>query len=54
VPRVLDLVLGRYPACDLVFENDAIFEPDLGWQQEGEAWVRELVARYGKGGRGRI
>jgi sugar phosphate isomerase/epimerase len=50
VPRVLDLVLRRNPACDLVFENDPIFEPDPGWQAEGEAWVRELVACYAEDG----
>jgi hypothetical protein len=49
IPRVLDLVLRRNPACDLVFENSSIFEPDPGWQAEGEAWVRGLVALYGKG-----
>jgi hypothetical protein len=49
IPRVLDLVLGRNPACDLVFEINSIFEPDQSWQAEGEAWARGLVARYGEG-----
>jgi len=44
IPRVLDLVLRHDPACDIVFENDSIFEPDPGWQAEGEAWVRGLAA----------
>jgi hypothetical protein len=47
IPRVLDLVLGRNPGCDLVFEIDSIFEPDPIWQAEGEDWVRGLVALYG-------
>ena len=46
VPQVLDLVLRHNPACDLVFEWDSIYEPDPGWQAEGEAWVRQLVAAY--------
>jgi sugar phosphate isomerase/epimerase len=46
VPRVLDLVLRHNPTCDLVFEIDSIFEPDRGWQVEGEEWVRGLVAPY--------
>jgi sugar phosphate isomerase/epimerase len=50
IPRVLDLVLRRNPACDLVFENDRIFQPDPVWQAEGEAWVRGLVACYGESG----
>jgi sugar phosphate isomerase/epimerase len=50
VPRVLDLVLSRNPACDLVFEVDSIFSPDPGWQAEGEAWVRGLAALYHEGG----
>jgi sugar phosphate isomerase/epimerase len=46
IPRVLDLVLGSNPACDLVFENDLIFQSDPAWLAEGEAWVRGLVACY--------
>ena len=49
IPRVLDLVLGRNPACDIVFETNPIFEPDPVWQAEGEAWARGLVASYRKG-----
>lgn len=51
VPRVLELVLGHNPACDLVFESDALYQPDPGWHADGEAWVRGLVAAYGEGGR---
>lgn len=46
IPRALELVLRHNPACDLVFETNPIFEPDLEWQAEGEAWVRGLVAFY--------
>jgi sugar phosphate isomerase/epimerase len=45
IPRVLDVVLRHNPACDLVFEVSPDFEPDPGWQAEGEAWVRHLVDR---------
>jgi sugar phosphate isomerase/epimerase len=44
VPQVVDLVLRHNPACDFVFEWDSIYEPDPGWQAEGEAWVRQMVA----------
>jgi sugar phosphate isomerase/epimerase len=46
IPRVLDLVLRRNPSCDLVFENDSIFQPDPGWMAEGEAWALGLAACY--------
>jgi sugar phosphate isomerase/epimerase len=49
VPRVLDLVLRHDPACDLVFEIDSIYEPDPGWQAEGEEWIRGLIAPYREG-----
>jgi sugar phosphate isomerase/epimerase len=53
VPRVLDLVLRHDPGCDIVFENDSIFEPDPGWQAEGADWVRGLVASYAGANSGR-
>jgi sugar phosphate isomerase/epimerase len=46
VPRVLDLVLSRCPACDVVLEHDTIFESDPTWLAEGEAWVRGLAASF--------
>jgi sugar phosphate isomerase/epimerase len=46
IPRVLDAVLTAQPDCAIVFEPDSIYPVDAAWQDEGVAWVRELVAPY--------
>ena len=50
VPRALELVLRRNPACDIVFESSSLFRNDPSWIAEGEQWVRGLVALYGGAG----
>lgn len=46
IPRVLELVLSHDRTCDVVFENDSLYQPDPGWQADGIAWVQGLVASY--------
>jgi sugar phosphate isomerase/epimerase len=46
IPGMLSLVLGVHADCAIVFEPHHVYNPDLVWQAEGIAWVREIVAGY--------
>jgi sugar phosphate isomerase/epimerase len=44
IPRMLQLVLAHDPDCGIVFEPHDAYNPDLVWQAEGMAWVKQVVA----------